>query len=102
MGNEMPGPTSKPFAKAFACAGVVFVAVSIVALAKYGPLGEGIDIGFAVGCLLAVLSILAVATGYFARRSTKVLSLARIFVTYIMFALVIVVVVQLLWLMRPH
>ena len=102
MGNEMPGPTSKPFAKAFACAGVVFVVVSILTLAKYGPIGEGIDIGFAVGCLVAVLSISAVATWYFARRSTKVLSLARIFVTYIMIALVIVVVLQLLWLLRSH
>jgi hypothetical protein len=101
-GNEMPGPTSKPFAKAIACAGVVFVAVSIVALAKYGPLGEGIDISFAVGCLLAVVAIPAVATGYFARRSTKVLSFIRIFATYIMFALVIFVALQLLWLMRPH
>ena len=102
MGNEMPGPTSKPFAKAFACAGVVFVAVSIVTLAKYGPLGEGIDISFAVGCLLVVVTIPAVATGYFARRNTKVLSLIRIFATYGMFALVIVVVLLLLWLMRPH
>ena len=66
------------------------------------PYGEGIDIGFAVGCLVAVLSISAVATWYFARRSTKVLSLARIFVTYIMIALVIVVVLQLLWLLRSH
>jgi len=93
-GNEMRGPTSKPFAKVFACAGVVFVAVSLVTLAKIGPLGEGIDIGFAVGSLFALLTIPAVATGYFARRSSEVWSISRIFTTYVV-ALAIVVVLLL-------
>jgi hypothetical protein len=84
----MAGPTSKPFMKSFACAGVVFVAAIIAALVFLGPPGDGPRM---LGGLFAAVAIAALGTGFFARRSAKVWHIGRIIATYVV-ALVVILV----------
>ena len=79
----MAGPTSKPFIKAFACAGVVFAMAIFATWALLGPLNNSYDASRLAGRLFAVVVLAALVTGFFARRSAKAWSLARIIATYI-------------------
>ena len=90
----MAGPTQKPFTKAFACAGVALVAVVIVTLAFLGRPGNSTYASDLLGRLVAALAVAALATGFFARRSSKVWSLWRFAAIYVV-ALVIVVALYL-------
>jgi hypothetical protein len=67
----MAGPTSRPFAKAFACAGA---ALLLALAALYGSLGppsaEGA--GEAAGRLVMTVGLPAVIAGWLARRSVAV------------------------------
>ncbi len=96
----MAGPTSKPFLKAFACAGALFVALIAAALVVLGPPGNP---GHLAGQLLSTVTIPAIATGFFARRSAKAWSIYRIIGTYVV-AFIIVAAAQLASLLAslPH
>ena len=85
----MAGPTSKPFAKAFACAGIAFVVVVVAALVLLGP--PGAAAARLAGGLFAAVAITALVTGFLARRSAKAWSLGRFIATYLL-ALVIILV----------
>jgi hypothetical protein len=84
------GPTSKPFIKAFACAGVLFATVIVAAWAFLGPPGDTLYASHLAGRLFAAVALAALATGFLARRSAKEWHMARISATYVV-ALVIIV-----------
>jgi TRAP-type uncharacterized transport system fused permease subunit len=83
----MAGPTVKPFQKAFACAGVVFVVVVVPTLMLLGT-----NDGELIGELIAAVAIPALITGFFASRSAKAWSTWRIVA---IFTLVLVICVAL-------
>src|SRR6188472_61553 len=77
----MPGPTSRPFAKAFVCAGGAFLA-AIAAL--YGALGppssEGA--GEALGRLAMTAAFPALITGLLARRAAEAWTWLKFLLVY--------------------
>jgi hypothetical protein len=83
------GPTSKPFRKAFACAGVTLVALVIAAIAFLGFPHNTFYASRLAGGVLAAVAMAAFVTGFFARRSRKVWPMWRIIATYVV-ALVII------------
>ena len=89
--HHVAGPTSKPYAKAFACAGVAFIAIIIAALLILGVPANGDSASRLAGGLFAALAISALITGFFARRSSRAWSILRIVITYVavLFAVVV-------------
>jgi hypothetical protein len=85
------GPTSKPYTKAFACAGVAFIVTIIAALLTLGVPANADGASRLAGGLFAALAISALITGFFARRSSRVWSILRIVVTYVVVLFAIVV-----------
>lgn len=85
----MAAPTSKPFGKAFACAGVTLVALVIAAIAFLGFPHNTFYASRLAGSVFAAVALAALVTGFFARRSPKVWPMWRIIATYVV-ALVII------------
>jgi uncharacterized membrane protein HdeD (DUF308 family) len=83
------GPTSKPFGKAFACAGVTLIALVIAAIAFLGFPHNTFYASRLAGGVVAAVALAALVTGFFARRSRKVWPMWRIIATYVV-ALVII------------
>jgi hypothetical protein len=83
----MAGPTRRPFAKAFTCAGIAFVAAIGALFAIFGPPGPAG--GEAIGRLFAAVMVPALITGFFAHRSAAVWPLWRIAVTFIAIAVIV-------------
>ena len=78
----MAGPTSNPFSKAFACAGVTLVALVIAAVAFLGFPHNTFYASRLAGGVIAAVALAALVTGLFARRSPKVWPMWRIIATY--------------------
>jgi hypothetical protein len=78
--SRMAGPTTRPFAKAFACAAVAFV---IGTTAIYAALRPSSDPGRALGYLFATVAVPAVITGFLARRSSTAWLVWRIVITFV-------------------
>jgi cell shape-determining protein MreD len=83
------GPTQNPFGKAFACAGITFVAVIIAAVALLGAPHDTYYGSELAGRLFAAVAIAALVAGFFARRSKKIWPMWRIIAIYAV-ALVII------------
>jgi hypothetical protein len=83
------GPTSKPFNRAFACAGVTLAALVIAAIAFLGFPHNTFYASRLAGGVVAAVALAALVTGFFARRSRKVWPMWRIIATYVV-ALVII------------
>jgi hypothetical protein len=76
----MAGPTTRPFSKAFACAGVSFVLGVLALRASAGP---SVDAPEAMGYLFGTVALPAIVTGFWASRSSSAWPLWRTIVTYI-------------------
>ena len=89
----MPGPTSRPFAKAFACAG----AASLLAFAAlFAVLGPPLTVdggGEALGRLALTVCVPALIAGWLARRSATAWPFWKIALVFVL-ALIAILVVQ--------
>jgi hypothetical protein len=86
----MAGPTTRPFVKAFACAGIAFclaVAALLIFVGQPGPAA-----GEAIGRLFAAVVIPALITGFFARRSAVIWPLWRIAATFVGIAVIVMAI----------
>jgi hypothetical protein len=81
----MAGPTPAPFKKTFACAAVAFVIIYGALWIGLGPPGNPSYIG---GYIFSMVVIPALIVGFWASRSAKNWSLARIIVFYLIFLVI--------------
>lgn len=102
FGGSVPGPTSRPFLKAFVCAAVAFAAPIIAVLIAWGP-PKNKDAYYLLEDLTQLFLLAAVPamiTGFLARRAKTAWSNAKIAVVYVL-VFILFVILTIAGKMRP-